>query len=241
MANIHIFLQGKGGVGKSFSASMLAQFFLDSGKNVVCIDTDPVNATFSAYRRFQATHIDLMKNRRIDPLRFDEIIEKISEVEEDANVVIDNGASSFIAFSSFILENDVASLLSEMGNNLYVHTIITGGDSQDDTVHGFASLVSQFQTPLIVWINPYFGTVERGGKGFEDFKPYRDNRDRVAGIIHLPDFPVETFGINLQDMLKSRLTFAEALENSNSPIMTRQRLKIAQRQIYAQLEACPEL
>lgn len=240
MANIHLFLQGKGGVGKSFSASMLAQFFLDSGKNVVCIDTDPVNATFSAYRRFQATHIDLMKLRRIDP-KFDEIIEKISEVEEDANVVIDNGASSFIAFSSFILENDVASLLSEMGNNLYVHTIITGGDSQDDTVHGFASLVSQFQTPLIVWINPYFGTVERGGKGFEDFKPYKDNRDRVAGIIHLPDFPVETFGINLQDMLKSRLTFAEALENSSSPIMTRQRLKIAQRQIYAQLEACPEL
>ena len=152
MANIHLFLQRKDGVGKSFSASMLAQFFLDSGKNVVCIDTDPVNATFSAYRRFQATHIDLMKLRRIDP-KFDEIIEKISEVEEDANVVIDNGASSFIAFSSFILENDVASLLSEMGNNLYVHTIITGGDSQDDTVHGFASLVSQFQTPLIVWIN----------------------------------------------------------------------------------------
>lgn len=101
--------------------------------------------------------------------------------------------------------------------------------------------MSQFQTPLIVWINPYFGPVERGGKGFEDFKPYRDNRERVAGVIHLPDLQAETFGVNLGDMLKARLTFAEALENSSSPIMTRQRLKLAQRQIYAQLETCPEL
>lgn len=241
MANVHIFLQGKGGVGKSFSATMLAQFLIDSGKEAICIDTDPVNATFSAYKRFNASYIDLMRDKKINPLKFDEIVEKISVVNEDASVIIDNGASSFITFSDFILENDVPSLLSEMGNSLYVHTIITGGDAQDDTVHGFASLVSQFRTPLIVWINPYFGTVERGGKGFEDFKPYKDNRDRVAGIIHLPRFQAETFGVNIGDMLKSRLTFTEAIEDAEASIMTRQRLKIAQRQIYAQIEACPEL
>lgn len=241
MANVHIFLQGKGGVGKSFSATMLAQFLIDSGKEVICIDTDPVNATFSSYKRFNASYIDLMRDKKINPLKFDEIIEKISVVNEDASVIIDNGASSFITFSDFILENDVPSLLSEMGNILYVHTIITGGDAQDDTVHGFASLVSQFKIPLIVWINPYFGIVERGGKDFEDFKPYKDNRDRVAGIIHLPRLQAETFGVNIGDMLKSRLTFAEAIENAEASIMTRQRLKIAQRQIYAQIEACPEL
>ena len=40
---IHLSLQGKGVVGKSFIASILAQYFLNRGHQVQCIDTDPVN------------------------------------------------------------------------------------------------------------------------------------------------------------------------------------------------------
>ena len=36
---IHLSLQGKGGVGKSFIASILAQYFLNHGHQVQCIDT----------------------------------------------------------------------------------------------------------------------------------------------------------------------------------------------------------
>ena len=52
MHKVHITLQGKGGVGKSLVASLLAQHHLESGTPVVCIDTDPVNATLSGYRAF---------------------------------------------------------------------------------------------------------------------------------------------------------------------------------------------
>ena len=52
MAKIHMILQGKGGVGKSFISSILAQHRIAKGKNPLCIDTDPVNATFL---RFQET------------------------------------------------------------------------------------------------------------------------------------------------------------------------------------------
>ena len=49
---IHLTLQGKGGVGKSLVATVLAQYLREKGKDVRCIDTDPVNRTFAQYRWF---------------------------------------------------------------------------------------------------------------------------------------------------------------------------------------------
>ena len=50
MKQIHFILQGKGGVGKSFIASLLAQYLRDrKNGQVVCFDTDPVNPTLSRY------------------------------------------------------------------------------------------------------------------------------------------------------------------------------------------------
>ena len=45
---VHLSLQGKGGVGKSLVASLLAQYFRDrKGMSVRCIDADPVNQTLA--------------------------------------------------------------------------------------------------------------------------------------------------------------------------------------------------
>jgi len=45
MATIHFILQGKGGVGKSLIAALLAQYLHGRGLEVYCFDTDPINAT----------------------------------------------------------------------------------------------------------------------------------------------------------------------------------------------------
>ena len=37
MAKVHMILQGKGGVGKSFIASILAQHYYAKKKNVLCM------------------------------------------------------------------------------------------------------------------------------------------------------------------------------------------------------------
>ena len=47
--SVHMVMQGKGGVGKSFIAMLLAQHFKRNGDSVICADTDPVNRTFSKY------------------------------------------------------------------------------------------------------------------------------------------------------------------------------------------------
>ena len=56
---IHLTLQGKGGVGKSLVASILAQYLRDKGKDVRCIDTDPVNRTFAQYAALGADRLNL--------------------------------------------------------------------------------------------------------------------------------------------------------------------------------------
>jgi CO dehydrogenase nickel-insertion accessory protein CooC1 len=45
---VHLVLQGKGGVGKSFVAAILAQYFKTKTAQVHCLDTDPVNGVLSA-------------------------------------------------------------------------------------------------------------------------------------------------------------------------------------------------
>ena len=236
MAKVHLFLQGKGGVGKSFCASMLAQYMLDHDRTPICIDTDPINATFSGYKRFQAKRIEILKDNRIDPLQFDGIIEQIFNAGEQDSIIVDNGASSFVAFSEFLLTNKVPQMLSTEKHSIVIHTIITGGDEQADTVAGFSALVTHFSEPvkIVVWLNPYYGPVE-ADKSFEEFKAYKLHEKRVACLVRLPDLPKDSFAINIVQMLKSRLTFAESLAKPDLPIMTRQRLKLVQEEIYSQV------
>ncbi|ENV5150799.1 conjugal transfer protein TraL, partial [Neisseria gonorrhoeae] len=49
MAIIHISLQAKGGVGKSFLALMLSMFYRHIERPVKIFDTDPANATLFGF------------------------------------------------------------------------------------------------------------------------------------------------------------------------------------------------
>jgi len=54
VASVHLVLQGKGGVGKSFVSAILAQYFRTKSAPVHCMDTDPINSTFTQYRILKA-------------------------------------------------------------------------------------------------------------------------------------------------------------------------------------------
>jgi len=158
MATIHMVLQGKGGVGKSMLAAMLTQFKISNGQTPVCIDTDPVNATFYGFKSLNVQRLNVLDDdKNVDASKFDDLIEIISETTHD--VIIDNGASSFIPLSTYLVANDIASVFQEMGHQLFVHTVITGGQAMPDTLAGFDALVRQFpnECVFVVWLNPYWG------------------------------------------------------------------------------------
>ena len=236
MARVHMILQGKGGVGKSFIAAVLAQYQLSQGRNPLCIDTDPVNSTFFGFKGLNVRRLHILDGDEINSRNFDALVELMARSEDD--VIIDNGASSFVPLSHYLISNQVPALLQEMGHELIVHTVITGSQALLDTVSGFAQLASQFprEAWFVVWLNPYWGPIEHEGKGFEQLKAYRDNKDRVSAIVQIPALKEETYGRDLSDMLQQRLTFDEALASESLTIMTRQRLKIVRGQLYDEVD-----
>ncbi|WP_017842777.1 ArsA-related P-loop ATPase [Methylotuvimicrobium buryatense] len=236
MAKIHMVLQGKGGVGKSMIAAAIAQYKASKGQAPLCIDTDPVNATFEGYKALKARRLNIMDGDEINTRNFDALVELIAPTQSD--VIIDNGASSFVPLSHYLISNQVPALLKDMGHEMVVHTVITGGQALQDTVSGFAQLAGQFpnECVFVVWLNPYWGPIEHEGKGFEQMKAYKDNKNRVSAIIQIPTLKEETYGRDFSEMLQARLTFDEALAMQSLTIMTRQRLKIVRTQIFGHLE-----
>ena len=135
MAKIHMVLQGKGGVGKSFIATVIAQYKRSKGQQPLCIDTDPVNATFHGFKALNVQLLEIMQGDEIQTRHFDTLVELIAPSKDD--VIIDNGASSFVPLTHYLISNQVPVLLQEMGHEMVVHTVITGSQALLDTVSGF--------------------------------------------------------------------------------------------------------
>ncbi|MBV8844425.1 MAG: P-loop NTPase, partial [Bryobacterales bacterium] len=108
---IHLTLQGKGGVGKSLVAAVLAQYLRQDGRDVRCIDTDPVNGTLAQYTALAADRLRLRdEHNRIEQRAFDALMERFL-TEETATFVVDNGASTFLPLWHYILENDALRII----------------------------------------------------------------------------------------------------------------------------------
>lgn len=233
---VHLTLQGKGGVGKSLVASLLAQYFLARGQPIRCIDTDPVNQTFSQYRLLKAEHIQLLRDGGVDQRGFDGLMEIV--LREEGIFVVDNGASTFIPLWNYLLESHALNMLREAGRQVFVHTVITGGQALADTLKGFKSLAeTTTERNIIVWINEYFGKVERDGKHFGDMAAYRDSEQKVFGSVAIPRRNQDTFGRDVEELVARKLTFEEAIRDSPFCLMSRQRLRVVQREVFEQLDA----
>lgn len=236
MNQIHLTLQGKGGVGKSLISYLLAQYIKSKDIKTLCFDTDPVNQTFQSYKSLDVEHIELLEGSKVNERNFDLLMEKI--LTNNANFIVDNGASSFVPLSNYIIENDVISMMQENGYQMIIHVVITGGQASLDTLNGFNSLAKQTRgANIVVWLNEYFGEVNVDGKSFTEMKAYTSNKDKVLGLVKLTKRNPDTFGKDIDQMITSRLTFDEAINSPNFPLMAKQRIKTVQSDIYKQLDA----
>jgi hypothetical protein len=234
--NIHFILQGKGGVGKSLVASLLAQYLIDSGSELYCADTDPVNDTFSRYKSINAERINVLnENQEVDSRVFDSLIEKL--ITHDGCAVVDNGASTFIPMAAYLADNGVVELLQDMGKKVYIHTVLTGGQAMDDTVNGLIALLNSQPAEVVVWENEFFGEVERDGKRFVDLKLYETNKARIKGIINIKRRNPSTFGKDIELMVSKKMTFADTMASEKFSLMPRQRLATVRKEIFQQLTA----
>lgn len=223
---LHFVLQGKGGVGKTLVSLLLAQAIAEKGEPVICVDTDPVNASLSSLSTMNPERVSIFVGKKVDTRALDLFAEKL--LSEDSHFVVDNGASSFVPVSQYLIENDVAGMMIEEGRQPVVHTVVTGGPAMLDTMKGLASVLQDFppSVRVVVWLNEFFGPIVNAhGKAFEEMPAYSDNKARIFALVRLP-LVSEEASSDLRDMVSRRLTFGQALARDNTAILRVQKSRL---------------
>jgi hypothetical protein len=236
---VHIILQGKGGIGKSVVASWLAEFLIERGQHVRCIDGDPVNRSLSQHKAFSVEKLDLVNQDGVlQRTRYDSTIERFAT--DDAVFVVDNGATVFLPLWTYIVETEMFTVLRQAGRRVYLHVPISGGEMLNDTLLGFKTLAeSAPERNLVLWINEYFGPVARDGKAFNQMQVYLDHQDKVLASVGIPRRSSDTYGETVRTMREKKLTFAEAIASQEFMLVQKSRLHIVRRELFEQLEKTP--
>jgi ABC-type transport system involved in cytochrome c biogenesis ATPase subunit len=65
---------------------------------------------------------------------------------------------------------------------------------------------------IVLWLNEAVkGPITANGKEFEESKVYQQHRAKVGGIVRVPHHSAETFGADMEQLLKGRMTFEEGI------------------------------
>jgi hypothetical protein len=235
---VHFVLQAKGGIGKSFVSTLLAQHIINETGAARCFDTDQENTTFQHYAALLVQHVVVTgQSRLIDPKKFDSLMETL--LTEPGNFVIDTGANTFSNLLAYMIENEILPLLMRAGKTTYIHTIVGGGDTLADTANGFYAIAQKVSgTRVVLWLNEHFGEIKTAeGKPFIETQAYRQSASRLAGTVTLYRRNPATFGEDIRKLNTKRHTIAQALVSPEYTLMEKQRIKTFSRDVFEQLRA----
>ncbi len=130
MSSLNFIGGEKGGVGKSVTARVLAQYFIDKGRPFTGYDTDRSHTSFT---RFYADYASPVIVDTYEGL--DKIVSAFEEAPfegEQSSVIVDLAAQTASPLASWINDSDLLSLLREMGVTVnFWHLAEAGKDSVD--------------------------------------------------------------------------------------------------------------
>lgn len=159
---------------------------------------------------------------------------------EEGIAIVDNGAATFVPLMSYMAENSIPELLAENNVRMVIHVPLTGGQALNDCITGLVQILKSLKAEVVVWLNDFRGNVEQE-KPFDQFKVYKEFKDQIIGIVHIPNRNPDTFGKDLEEMTSKNLSLSEAITSDTFGLMPRQRLKTVQRDLWQQLDKVPFL
>jgi hypothetical protein len=236
--SIHIVLQSKGGVGKSFVAAHIAQYFAQQGSRVHVFDSDPTTPTLTRYGALGATYFNFMDGDELDVTKFDDLATSILGAHEDV-VVVDTGSSNFIPMASYLRNEGVLRVFADEGRRVSIHSVLVGGPAARETLAGLVSIVrGLFAHDYVAWLNSFFGPIAFDGKPLEETPGYAEVRDKLRGIVRIKHRSGSNNVLHaaaVRKMLERYLTYGEVFESRDFSLWEKQRLREGQREIYDQL------
>jgi len=238
VSNIHFVLQGKGGVGKSLIAVLLAQYFQSNGSKVICADTDPVNRTFTKYASLDVAAVEIAEGGNVVQRKFDPLMEMI--VSTPADFIIDNGAATFLPLPRYLVENDIYKIMSGHGKKVYIHSVLVGGQAQSDTYDGLAELLGKVDkfARVVIWENEFWGKVEFEGVPIKSSKLYKeaDKAGKIAGLVKIVDrSQSDTFVGDMKQMTCNSMTLTDVMASPNFNFLAKNRLQKVIGEVFSEL------
>lgn len=243
---INIIANGKGGIGKSFISSIVAQYLIEKNEKVVCLDTDPNNTTLYGIKELKAKFLDITDGDSINLREFDKLIELMMN-DPKSNYVIDSGATTFLPLIEYLKEGAILPLLKE-NFDIVFHIPIVGGQAQENTISGFTQIVDMFGSvdKFVAWINPYHGKLDiklEDNNKSSDFEDHPDIKkltmsDQASKIIqvNMPIVNKDLAGKDLEQMSKLNYTFNQISTAAEFNIVAKSRLKKYKEDIFKSLD-----
>ena len=139
MAHIHFIGGEKGGVGKSLTARVLAQYMIDKEIPFLGFDTD---RSHGALMRFYAGYASPVVMDSVEAL--DVIVEAAAEAP-DRRILVDLAAQTHDPLVKWMEDTGVVELAAEMGMPIYYWHVM---DSGKDSVDLLAKLLERFGSSL---------------------------------------------------------------------------------------------
>ena len=92
--------------------------------------------------------LGLWSDLTIDSGKFDEITATIDKADDNTHIIIDNGASGFVPFLGYLLENETVDYWKNIGIDVIFHTIVTGGQARMKATA--ATAITTYNMPCVL-------------------------------------------------------------------------------------------
>ncbi|MDK4565468.1 hypothetical protein QG053_10570, partial [Kingella kingae] len=244
-----ILMQAKGGVGKSVSAYILAQYLRDSlgSENCAFLDTDPKNNSFAKYQDLDVAYLNATVinpdtgETKVDAVATNAIFETV--IETPQAVVMDTGSSNYIDLKSYLEVNEALEVFNEeedIKREVIIHVPVNGGSDFSFCCDELGVLFDTFKTAkFVVWLNSYGGKLQSDGKEFDETKIAKDlaKSNRFLGIVLLPQLDQNQAAV-FREIMANSLTFEEArLDGSGKfTILKKRQINKIRERFYKQLD-----
>ncbi len=233
MSSLNFIGGEKGGIGKSVTARVLAQYFIDKGRPFTGFDTDRSHTSFTRFYADYASPVIVDSYEGLDRIvkTFEE--EPVAGVQKSA--IVDLAAQTAAPLTRWIKDSDLLTLLAEMGVTVnFWHLADSGKDSADL----LGRLVAAFGA------GPNYFVVRNQGRGsdfsqLEDSQALKDALAVGARVVTLP----QLHEASMNKIDRHSASFWSAINNRNEPdalgMLERQRVKTWLKNIYNTLDTLP--
>ena len=229
MASINFIGGEKGGVGKSVTARVLAQYFIDKNQAFTGFDTDRSHHSFNRFYSDYASPVVVDSYEGMD------LIVAAFEQDPQQNVIVDLAAQTSAPLAQWIKEASLIELFKDMGITVNLWHVMDDGR---DAVDLLGRLIDSYGS------GPNYVVVQNFGRG-SDFVLLRESyalqkaQARGAYVVELP----RLHDVSMRKIDQHNTSFWKAINDKDSAdalgLLERQRVKTWLKNCYEVFDRLP--